>query len=97
MATLRVELPEDLRRKVEARATESGHATVEQYVQALLRADADAAEDVGGPPHLAVGTADELEAVLERRLDVGGPGVDATPEFWQRLKDRGRRRTGDRA
>ena len=96
MARLSLELPEDLRRKVEARAAEAGHASVEQYVQALLRADADAVEgaDLGGPDNPAVRTPDELEALLERRLDEGGPSVEATPAFWQRLKDRARRPAG---
>jgi hypothetical protein len=97
MARLSVELPDELRRKVEARAAESGHPTVEQYVQALLRADAEdsADEDLGGPPHLEVGTDDELETLLRHRLDNGGPGVEATPEFWARLKERARRSSGE--
>ena len=96
MARLSVELPDELRRKVEARAAESGHPTVEQYVQALLRADAEftADADLGGPPRLEVGTDDELEALLSQRLDNGGPSVEATPEFWAGLKERARRATG---
>lgn len=96
MARLSVELPDELRRKVEARAAESGHPTVEQYVQALLRADAEftADADLGGPPHLEVGTDDELEALLSQRLDNGGPSVEATPEFWAGLKERARRASG---
>lgn len=96
MARLNLELPEDLRRKVEARAAESGHASVEQYVQALLHADADAVEGAGfgGPDRLAVVMADDLESLLERRLDEGGQGVEATLEFWRRLKDRARLRAG---
>ena len=45
MARSSVELPDELRRKVEARAAEAGHLMVEEYVQALLRADAEFSTD----------------------------------------------------
>ena len=90
MTRLTIDLPEDLRRKVEAHAAESGHPSVEQYVQDLLLADADGVEeaDSGGPDHLTVGSQDELESLLLRRLEDSGPGVEATPEFWRGLKGR---------
>jgi hypothetical protein len=93
MARLTFELPEDLKNKVAARAVESGHASVEQYVEALVRADADDAEyaDFGGPDHLRIGSADELEARLLHSLEEGGPSIEATPDFWNALKDRVRR------
>ena len=77
---------------MEARAAESGHGTVEQYVQALLRDDVDGFDEAhpGGPDHLAIGTADRLEALLLRRVQEGGPSIEATPELWQGLKDRTR-------
>ena len=92
MARLSVELPDELRRKVETRAAESGHPTVEQYVQALIRADAEFSTDadLGGPPHLEVGTDDELESLLAQMLDSGEPSIEATPELWARLEERAR-------
>src|SRR4051812_35406907 len=97
MARLSVELPEELRRKVETRAAESGHRSVEQYVQALIRADAEfsADADLGGPPHLEVGTDDDLESLLTHRLENGGTSIEATPEFWARLKERARHSAGE--
>lgn len=85
MAVLNLELPEDLRQKLAERAAESGHGTVEQYVHALLRADA------GGELETDAGSADELEVRLERRLASGRTSIEATPEFWSQLNDRARR------
>ena len=90
MARLTVELPEDLQSKAAARAVESGHSSVEQYVEALVRADADDAEcaNLGGPGHLRAGTTEELEDRLLRGLEEGGPSIEATPAFWRDLKER---------
>jgi hypothetical protein len=51
----------------------------------------DTAASLGGPPHLEVGMDGELEALLSQRLDQGGQSIEATPEFWARLKERARR------
>lgn len=88
MVSLNIQLPEELRARVAARAAESGHSSVEQYVEALLRADADpSAEDPGAPEHLRFGTEQDVEAMLLSRLDKGGT-VEATPEFWEALRQR---------
>ena len=93
MARLSIQLPEDLRTKVEARASEAGHASVEDYVEALLRADLDAEEvDYGAPPHLTVNSDTELEALLLERLESTEPGIEATPEFWSRLHEEAKAR-----
>jgi hypothetical protein len=90
MARLCFETPEDLKNKVAAQAVEPGHASVEQYVEALGRADANHAEyaELGGPDHLRIGTSDELEARLLRGLEEGGPSIELTPAFWHAVKDR---------
>jgi hypothetical protein len=67
-----------------------GEPPSQQRRKRTTRADAN----LGGPSHLQVRTADELEALLGRRLDDGGPSVGATPEFWERLKERTRRSPG---
>ena len=36
-----VDLPPDREAKVATRAAESGHATIEEYLESLVRADAD--------------------------------------------------------
>lgn len=67
-----------------------GEPSGEQHRKRATRADAK----LGGPPHLQVRTPDELEALLSQRLEDGGPGVEATPEFWARLKERARHSAG---
>ena len=93
MARLSIQLPEDLRSRAEARASEAGHATVEEYVEALLRADLDAEDvDYGSPPHLTVGSDAEPETLLLQRLESTEPGIEATPEFWSRVHEEARAR-----
>jgi hypothetical protein len=68
MARVTLDLPEELQAKVQSRAGEAGYKTVEEYIQALLRYDADPTdtdeEDHPFPPHLHFNTAEELEALL---------------------------------
>ena len=71
MATITI--PDDLKAEAETRAAEGGYATVEEYVAAVLRADAAA----HGEP--------ELEAVLLERLG-GGPGVELTTRFIEQFR-----------
>ena len=68
--TIQLHLPDDLRQRLAARAAESGFATVEQFAEALLRAEADG-------EHVP----DHVEAELTHRLDNPAPGIELTPEF----------------
>ena len=61
-----------------------------RYIHPLLRADAEC-DDPGAPEHLTFETVDELERLLEQRLE-GGPGVEATPAFWAELRQIAMRR-----
>ena len=70
MAVLQISLADELKARVEARAAESGYASVDQYLEALLRADLDKNGVEDG----------DLEQLLLKRLD-GGPGIEFTPEF----------------
>ncbi len=89
MARLSIELPDDLRKKAESRAAEAGHASVERYIESLIRADAEDDEvDFGGPDHLTFSTRGELETLLQDRLNDSRPGIEATAEFWRDLKAR---------
>jgi len=65
MAALKIDLADDLRSRIEARAAENGFGSVEAYVEAMLLADA-----AGG----AV-TDEQLETLLLQRLD--GPFVES--------------------
>ena len=97
MTRLSIDLPEDVKSRLAARAARSGHASVEEYAAALLRADADEpADEYGAPTHLTYRSDAELEALLLVRASDDSPGVEATPEFWEDLKRRvaERRRKG---
>lgn len=94
MARLSIQLPEDLRSKLAARAAEAGHATVDQYVEALVRADVGVEEEFGAPGHLTVNNDSEVEALLLERLESTEPGIEATPEFWAKLRNEAAARRG---
>ena len=66
MSALNLQLPDDVRTRLEARAAESGFASVEAYAEAMLRADA------AGGPEL---DDEQLESLLLFRQQ--GPFVDA--------------------
>lgn len=89
MANLTLNVSDDLRSKLLARAAENGHANLEQYVQALLESEADAAvaedEDFGAPAHRSVRTAEELEAKLLEGL-ASGPATEMTPGDWDSIR-----------
>jgi hypothetical protein len=91
MSPLNIQLSDDLKSKAQARAVEAGHGSVEAYVEALIRADVGG-DDYGAPEHLTVRDDAELEALLTRRLENTEPGIEATPEFWQNLREEARRR-----
>lgn len=95
MTTLNLNISDDLKLLAQARAEEEGCASLEDYVADLIRADAGE-EDYGAPEHLTFRSEEELEAMLLERLEDDSPGIEATPEFWQSLKDRiAHRREGE--
>ena len=78
MARMSIQIPDDLRRLAEARAAEAGHGSLDEYIEALLRADLDAVdlED------------DDVEALLLQRLDSTEPPIEVTPQFVEAFKRR---------
>jgi hypothetical protein len=64
MASVNLNLPDEVKAVAEARAAESGFPSLDKYVEELVRADAGASEDVD----------DDLEQLLASRLD--GPTVE---------------------
>ena len=97
MTRLSIDLPDEVRGRLEARAARSGHASIEAYVQELLTAEAEESlEDDAGPPQLGYHSDAELEALLLERVNDPAPGIEVTPEFWANLKQRAeaRRRKG---
>jgi plasmid stability protein len=98
MSQLNINLPEDVAKRLRERAAREGHETVEAFVEALLKVEAEGTDaDLGAPAHLSVRADADLEVYLESRMrgDDGGT-IEATPEFWDELKrqsDARRRRT----
>jgi hypothetical protein len=91
-----IDLPPELEAKVAVRAAESGHATIEEYLESLVRADADVAEeDHGSPSHLHVSSRDELEQLLAERLEDDQPPIEPTAELWESLRERVRAKHGE--
>lgn len=90
MARITLELPEDIRSKLEIRAAESGRKTVEEHVAALIQADlqrkADRDEDYGAPDDLNVRSAEDLEAKLVQGMN--SPAREMTEAGWDEMERR---------
>lgn len=82
MARVSLQLSDDLMGKVRSRAAEGGHGSVEEYVEALVRAD------VGDTDV----EADDIEAVLLARINSPDPGIEVTPEYVTQFKQQIARR-----
>ena len=72
MATLSVNVSEEVRELARARAAEQGYATVDAYLAKLIEADA------------AVPVSDELEAAIVAGL--ASPSRDMTPADWDQMR-----------
>jgi antitoxin ParD1/3/4 len=73
MATMQLNLRDDLQQRLTARAAESGYKSANEYVEALIRADfGDDESD------------DDIEEILLARLD-SGPSIEVTPEYRKQL------------
>lgn len=81
MTTLRIDVSEEVKTRLASRAAESGFATVEEYAQALLQAEA---RDEDLPP--------DVEQLLSDRMEDARPGI----EFTQQFQDDFRRQVRDR-
>lgn len=64
MASLQLELPEELKAQVERRTAEEGYASIGQYLESLIRADAGV--DYAGPEHLRVLDDEDLKRKLQQ-------------------------------
>jgi len=86
MALLQIQVADELKPRLEARAAESGFGSVESYLEALMRADLEAA----APDD------DDLEQLLRDRLD-SGPGIEVTPQFEEQFRRKVRERRASNA
>ncbi len=76
MASLNLTVPEDLKLRLAARATESGYPNVEQFVQAVLQATAE--EEI---------IDDDIEELLARRLNDPRPNIEFNAAFREQFRD----------
>lgn len=86
MSALNIQIPDSLRARIEKRAADGGFATVEAYVEAMLRADAADAPVVDD---------EQLESMLLDRLD--GPFVDADDADLKQMRAKLEKRLDDEA
>jgi plasmid stability protein len=88
MTRLTLDLPDDLRRQLEARAARAGHASVEEHVTALIREDLECDDDVahGAPDHLKVRSPDDLVSKLREGLHT--PASEMTAADWDEMRRR---------
>jgi hypothetical protein len=86
MASLSLNIPDDLKAAAVSRAAAAGFSSVDDYIASLIEDDRLAPLDAA------------TEAELLRGLD-SGPPVDVGPDFWTDLKQRvrGRRTKNVRA
>ena len=75
MAFLQIQVADDLKARLDARAAEAGYDSADAYLEALVRADL---EENGPSDH-------DLEQLLLHRLDTG-PGIEVTPQFEEQFR-----------
>jgi hypothetical protein len=78
MTRLLIELPEEVENQIHARAIAAGCATTEEYVHALILADA---ADPGVPAALSFKTEDHLERFLIGRVEAPDKGEMTDLDF----------------
>jgi hypothetical protein len=83
MVRLNVAIAEDVKSKLQARATESGYDSLESYVEALLASEAQTA-DFLPPPHLHPRDRDHLSQLVQEGLQ--SPAREMTATDWDRLR-----------
>jgi hypothetical protein len=88
MPRVTLDLPEELQSKLKARAEESGHASVEEHIAALIRADIDTDESTGDktPNSVTVRSDADLEAKLLEGLQ--SPASEMTSHDWDEMRKR---------
>jgi hypothetical protein len=75
MTMLNIQISDDLKARIEAKAAQSGFDGVQSYIQAML--EADVSEQIVED--------DDLEKLLLNRLDKSGE-IELTPAFVDRFK-----------
>ena len=86
MPRVTLDLPDDLQSKLKVRAEESGHASVEEHIAALIRADLDEPTAGKAPDSVTVRSDADLEAKLLEGLQ--SPASEMTPRDWDEMRKR---------
>lgn len=80
MTTMNISLPDEMKAFVETQVQQGGYSTASEYLRELIR-DAQKTR-----------TAEErLEKLLLEGIN-SGPGIEVTPEFWERARQELERR-----
>lgn len=85
MTTLSIQLPDDLKASLSKRAAECGYATVEAYVEELVRADAGRIE-YGAPAGQKAASRRELESLI--REGAASPASEMGEADWDGMRRR---------
>lgn len=91
MVSINLNLPEDVKAKIERRAAEHGHPSVEDYIETLVREDI-AYLPADGPERTAFGSQEEFEAKLLEGLQ--GTGRVLTDADCEAIVERFEKRHG---
>ena len=80
MTRLSIELPDEVTRKLSERAAELGQSNIEQYVQMVLTAEAEA-RDLTAPQEVGFENDDDLLLKLKAGASSGAP-IEITDADW---------------
>ena len=89
--TIHLTLPDEMGEELKERASQAGHQTIEEYVRALLILELDRkSETHGAPPHLSMGSEEQLNELLKNRIDDPRPPIEGNETFWESVRRRAR-------
>jgi hypothetical protein len=83
MTRLSIPISDDIKAKLEARAAQSGHPSLESYVNALVLEDAQMI-DYGAPDHLRIRSREHLESLVQEGLN--SPASEMSASDWDRMR-----------
>lgn len=83
--SIELHLPDDVKDRAQRRAAEQGHASLDAYIEALLREDAQG-EDFGAPGSVSFASRSEFEGKLVEALDE--PAQEMTDADWDKMRTR---------
>jgi hypothetical protein len=84
VSAIPVQLPDDLRARLEARAAAAGRSDVAEYIRALVEEDV-AGELLDGPAHLSPRTSAESDALVREGL--ASPTRPMTDADWTAIRN----------